>query len=165
MSDALPITPEQIAEQAIAAAKAGAAILHLHARDPSDGRSSADPELFLRFIPALNDATDAVVNITTGGSLTMSVEDRLATPLRLSPEKCSLNMGSMNFGFFAIADKQTHCRPRHHRGRRPTGALAVLHNSKLAGCSSGLLCQASSSDYVPRKVGLRFSKNAVTPSL
>ena len=107
MSDALPITGVQIAEQSVAAANAGAAILHLHARDPLDGRPSADPELFMQFVPAIHDATDAVINITTGGSLTMSVQERLAAPLRLSPEMCSLNMGSMNFGFFAIADKQT----------------------------------------------------------
>ncbi|MBC7703808.1 MAG: 3-keto-5-aminohexanoate cleavage protein, partial [Rhodoferax sp.] len=71
MSDALPITGAEIAEQSVAAAKAGAAILHLHARDPRDGRPSADPELFMQFVPAIHDATDAVINITTGGSLTM----------------------------------------------------------------------------------------------
>lgn len=131
MSDALPITGAEIAEQSVAAAKAGAAILHLHARDPRDGRPSADPELFMQFVPAIHDATDAVINITTGGSLTMSVEERLAAPLRLSPEMCSLNMGSMNFGFFAIADKQTHWK---HEWERPyvLGSRSAIFRNTFA---------------------------------
>src|SRR5579884_410371 len=95
MSDALPITPDQIATQAINAAKAGAAILHLHARDPKDGRPSPDPAVFMQFLPRIKQATDAVVNITTGGGHKMTVEERLAAPLKASPEMCSLNMGSM----------------------------------------------------------------------
>lgn len=105
MSDALPVTPAEIAEQAIAAAEAGAAILHLHARDPIDGRPTPDPAVFMQFLPAIKDATDAVVNITTGGSLNMTVEQRLAAPLLAKPEMCSLNMGSMNFGIFPLADR------------------------------------------------------------
>jgi len=105
MSDALPITPAQIAEQAIAAANAGAAILHLHARDPQDGRPSADPQLFMEFLPLIRDATDAVCNLTTGGSLKMTVEERMAPPLVASPEMCSLNMGTMNFALYPMADR------------------------------------------------------------
>jgi uncharacterized protein (DUF849 family) len=103
MSDALPYTPNDIAEQAIAAAKAGASVLHLHARDPQDGRPTPDPEVFLQFLPRIKQATDAVINITTGGGLNMTVEQRLAAPFRTSPELCSCNMGSMNFGLFPMA--------------------------------------------------------------
>ncbi|OYW49466.1 MAG: 3-keto-5-aminohexanoate cleavage protein, partial [Rhizobiales bacterium 12-68-15] len=77
MSDHLPITPSEIAEQAIAAAEAGAAILHLHARDPKDGRPTPDPAVFMEFLPRIKQSCDAVINITTGGGLNMTVEDRL----------------------------------------------------------------------------------------
>ena len=102
MSDALPITPYQIAEQAIAASEAGAAILHLHARNPEDGRPTGDPAMFMQFLPRIKQATDSVINITTGGSPTMPVEERLAGVMKLSPEMCSLNMGSMNFGLYPM---------------------------------------------------------------
>lgn len=105
MSDALPITPNEIAEQAIAAAEAGAAILHLHARDPKDGRPTPDPAVFMEFLPRIKQATDAVINITTGGGLNMTVEDRLAAPLKAAPEMCSLNMGSMNFALHPLAKR------------------------------------------------------------
>ena len=103
MSPYLPLTPEQIAAQAIEAAQAGAAILHLHARDPRDGRPTADPAVFDQFIPSIRDATDAVINITTGGSTRMTLEERLAYPLQAKPEMCSLNMGSMNFSIHPAA--------------------------------------------------------------
>lgn len=105
MSPYLPLTPDQIAEQAIEAAQAGAAILHLHARDPSDGRPTPDPAVFDRFVPRIRDATDAVINITTGGSTRMTLDERLAYPLRAQPEMCSLNMGSMNFSIHPVARK------------------------------------------------------------
>jgi uncharacterized protein (DUF849 family) len=105
MSEYLPITPNEIAEQAIAAAEAGASILHLHARDPNDGRPTPDPKVFMQFLPRIKQSTDAVVNITTGGGLQMTVEDRLAAPLIASPEMCSLNMGSMNFAIHGLADR------------------------------------------------------------
>jgi uncharacterized protein (DUF849 family) len=105
MSPHLPCTPDEIAAEAIAAAEAGAAILHLHARDPADGRPSPDPELFLQFLPRIKQATDAVVNITTGGSAMMTLDDRLAAALRAKPEMCSLNMGSMNFGTYPALDR------------------------------------------------------------
>ncbi|CAM4152005.1 3-keto-5-aminohexanoate cleavage protein [Bordetella muralis] len=107
MSAHLPLTPEQIAEQAIEAAAAGAAILHLHARDPVDGRPTADPAIFDAFVPHIRDATDAVINITTGGSTRMTLEERLAYPLRAKPEMCSLNMGSMNFSIHPAARRIT----------------------------------------------------------
>lgn len=105
MSEYLPLSPAQIVEQSIAAAEAGAAILHLHARDPVDGRPSPDPALFRQFVPAIAQATDAVINITTGGSTRMTLQERLAYPLRLKPELCSLNMGSMNFSIHPMAKK------------------------------------------------------------
>ena len=105
MSDALPITPEQIAVESIAAAEAGAAIIHLHARMPEDGAPTGDPEVFGRFLPIIKQRTDAVINITTGGSPTMTVQDRLRGAMRFQPEMCSLNMGSMNFAIFPAAKR------------------------------------------------------------
>ncbi|MFM0627603.1 beta-keto acid cleavage family enzyme [Paraburkholderia xenovorans] len=102
MSPYLPVTPDEIARSAIEAAQAGAAIVHLHARDPLDGRPSQAPELFRRFVPAIKEASDAVINITTGGAPTMTVEERLQPALELRPELASLNMGSMNFGLYEM---------------------------------------------------------------
>lgn len=102
MSPHLPITPAEIADQAIEAAEAGASILHLHARDPETGQPTADPTVFLQFLPRIHDSTDAVINLTTGGSSAMSLEERLAAPARIRPEMASLNMGSMNFGLFPL---------------------------------------------------------------
>jgi uncharacterized protein (DUF849 family) len=102
MSPHLPLTPDEVASQAIEAAEAGAAILHLHARDPKDGRPTPDPAVFMQFLPRIKQATNAVVNITTGGGAGMTVDERLAAPLRASPEMCSLNMGSMNFGLYPM---------------------------------------------------------------
>jgi uncharacterized protein (DUF849 family) len=105
LSDALPYTPADIAQQAVDAAKAGAAILHLHARNPKDGSPTGDPEIFNQFLPVIKSQTDAVINLTTGGSPEMSVEQRLAAALRFQPEMCSLNMGSMNFSFHGMTGK------------------------------------------------------------
>ena len=105
MSDALPITPEEIAQQSIDASQAGASILHLHARDPESGKPTSDPDVFMRFLPVIKEACNSVINITTGGSLLATVDQRLSGPLRVEPEMCSLNMGSMNFGLFPIAKK------------------------------------------------------------
>ena len=105
MSPWLPVTPDEIAEQAIDAAQAGAAILHLHARDPKDGRPSPDPAVFMQFLPRIKAGCDAIVNITTGGSVKMTLEERLAAPLRASPEMCSLNMGTMNFALYPAAER------------------------------------------------------------
>ena len=108
MTPHLPITPRQIADEAVAAAAAGASIIHLHARDPRDGRPTAAPELFAEFLPAIRAQTDAVLAITTGGGQNMTVEDRLAAARACAPEMCSLNMGSMNFGLYpALARHST----------------------------------------------------------
>ena len=104
MSPYLPITGDEVAEQAIGAAEAGASILHLHARNP-DGSPTPDPKAFMEFLPRIKQNTDAVVNITTGGGHGMSLEERLAAAVAASPEMTSLNMGSMNFGLFPILDK------------------------------------------------------------
>lgn len=105
MSQYLPLTPADIAAQAIDAAHAGAAILHLHARDPKDGRPSADPDVFAQFLTPIKAATDAVINITSGGSTKMTLAERLAPPLRFKPEMASLNMGSMNFSIHPVANR------------------------------------------------------------
>ena len=105
MSPHLPVTPDQIAEQAIEAAEAGAAILHLHARDPENGRPTQDPAMFARFLPRLKQSTDAVLNLTTGGSPAMTVEERLQPAFKFAPEVASLNMGSMNFSFHPLAER------------------------------------------------------------
>ena len=105
MTPHLPISPEQIAAEGVGAAKAGAAILHLHARDPRDGRPSPDPMLFMDFLGRISAETDAIANLTTGGSATMTLEERLAGPMQAEPEMCSLNLGSMNFGLFPAASK------------------------------------------------------------
>jgi uncharacterized protein (DUF849 family) len=102
MSPHLPVTPDEIAEAGIAAAEAGAAILHLHARNPEDGRPTQDPDVFMKFLPRIKQSTEAVVNITTGGSPHMQVEERLQPALKCKPEVASLNMGSMNFGLFPM---------------------------------------------------------------
>ena len=105
MSPHLPVTADEIAHAAIEAANAGAAILHLHARDPKDGRPSQDPELFRPFLSKIKAATNAVINITTGGSPHMSVEERMLPATTFKPELASLNMGSMNFGLFPMLDR------------------------------------------------------------
>ena len=105
MSEYLPLTPDEIAKQSIGAAEAGASIIHLHARDPVAGKPSSDPDLFMQFLSRIKQSSDAVLNITTGGGLQMTVEQRLAAPLKAQPEMCSLNMGSMNFALFPIVSK------------------------------------------------------------
>lgn len=105
MSGALPVNPEEIAEQSIAAAEAGAAIIHLHARIPDTGEPTGDPDIYARFLQPIRGTTDAVINITTGGSAAMTVEERLKAAVRFKPEMCSLNMGSINFAFFGAAKR------------------------------------------------------------
>ena len=102
MSPYLPVTPEEIADQAVEAAEAGASILHLHARNPKTGQPTADPDVFMQFLPKIKQRCDAVINITTGGSSLMTIEERLAAPTLAEPEMASLNMGSMNFGLFPM---------------------------------------------------------------
>jgi uncharacterized protein (DUF849 family) len=102
MSPHLPVTPDEIADQAVESAQAGAAILHLHARNPETGQPTADPAVFMQFLPRIKNECDAVINITTGGSSLMTLEERLAAPNLAQPEMASLNMGSMNFGLFPM---------------------------------------------------------------
>ncbi|MEP0156318.1 3-keto-5-aminohexanoate cleavage protein [Pseudophaeobacter sp.] len=103
MSPYLPVTPAEISDQAQGAAEAGAAILHLHARNPQTGQPSARAEDFMSFLPQLKQSCDAVLNLSTGGSAVMTLDDRLAAPKRVEPEMCSLNMGSMNFALYPAA--------------------------------------------------------------
>ena len=105
MSPHLPITPDEIADASIGAWEAGASIIHLHARNPEDGSPTPDPDVFMEFLPRVKQATDAVVNISTGGGHGMTVQQRLEAAVKASPEMTSLNMGSMNFGLFPILDK------------------------------------------------------------
>ncbi len=107
MSPYLPITPEQITADAVGAAEAGAAIVHLHARDPVSGRPDQTPEAFARFLPRIKQQTDAVINITTGGSPFMTVAERVRPAATFKPEVASLNMGSMNFGLYHLLDRYT----------------------------------------------------------
>jgi uncharacterized protein (DUF849 family) len=105
MSPYLPITPDEIAKEAIAAADEGAAILHLHARNPETGQPDQTPDGFAKFLPRVKAATNAVINITTGGSPFMKVEERVKPAATFKPEVASLNMGSMNFGLYHLVDK------------------------------------------------------------
>ncbi|WP_321798245.1 3-keto-5-aminohexanoate cleavage protein [Caballeronia sp. J97] len=110
MSEHLPLTPDDIRRQALEAAEAGAAILHLHARNPEDGRPTPSPEVFRQFVPAIAAETDAVINISTGGSTRMTLDERLAYARVARPEMCSLNMGSMNFSLHPVAAKMASWR-------------------------------------------------------
>jgi uncharacterized protein (DUF849 family) len=105
MSPYLPVTADEIADAAIGAAEAGAAIVHLHARKPEDGSPSQDPDLFRAFLPKIKAASNVVINLTTGGAPTMLVEERLQPALQLKPEVASLNMGSMNFGLYEMLNR------------------------------------------------------------
>ena len=105
MSPYLPFKPEDIAQQAIEAARAGAAILHLHARDPQNGRPLGDPDVYMQFLPKIKACTNAVINITTGGSLYMDLDQRLAAARRAKPEMASFNMGSINFSIHRMAKR------------------------------------------------------------
>ncbi|WP_071674010.1 BKACE family enzyme [Nioella nitratireducens] len=107
MSPYLPVTPDEITTHAVEAAEAGASILHLHARDPETGQPSAETDHFMSFLPRIKQATDAVLNISTGGSAVMTLDQRLAAPKRAEPEMCSLNMGTMNFALYPAADRIT----------------------------------------------------------
>ena len=116
MSPHLPITPAEIADAAVGAAEAGAAIVHLHARDPVDGRPTQDPKYFREFAPAIRARSNVVINFTTGGAPTMPIEERLQPALQLKPEVASLNMGSMNFGLYPMLERFKEFR---HEWERP----------------------------------------------
>ncbi|SEM63682.1 Uncharacterized conserved protein, DUF849 family [Roseovarius tolerans] len=107
MSPHLPVTADEIAKAGVEAAEAGASILHLHARDPGTGRPSADPDHFRAFLPRLKQGCDAVLNLSTGGSAVMTLDERLAAPKEAAPEMASLNMGTMNFALYPMAERIT----------------------------------------------------------
>jgi uncharacterized protein (DUF849 family) len=116
MSPHLPVTAQQIADEAVAAVQAGAAIVHLHARDPKDGRPVQTPEAFLPFVTDIKRRCDGIINITTGGAPTMTVQERMRPALELKPEVASLNMGSMNFGLYPMLKR---FKEFHHPWERP----------------------------------------------
>jgi uncharacterized protein (DUF849 family) len=153
MSPYLPITGADIAAQAIDAAHAGAAILHLHARDPGNGRPSSDPAHWAGFLPAIKAGCDAVVNMTTGGSAVMSLDQRLAAPKRFAPEMCSLNMGTMNFALYPMAARITDWK---HDWERPflEGTDDLVFKNTPA---TSPMCWARC-----RRAGLGSSLNAMT---
>lgn len=116
MSEKLPVTPDQIADQAVAAAEAGAAMLHLHARDPETGQPTQDPAAFRAFVPRIKERCNAIINITTGAGLGMTMDQRLAAAADLRPEVCSMNMGSLNFNISGAAARIDSFR---HEWERP----------------------------------------------
>lgn len=129
MTPHLPITPDQITAEAIAAAEAGAAILHLHARDPETGQPDQTPEGFAPFLPRIKQGTDAVINITTGGSPYMSVDERAAPAAQFQPEVASLNMGSMNFGLYPMLKRFTEFKFDWERAHLEGSRDLVFRNS------------------------------------
>jgi len=123
------ITPDEIAAAAIAAAEAGATVLHLHARDPVDGRPTQDPDVFRQFLPRIKANTDAVINITTGGNPSMTIDERLQPALQLQPEVASLNMGSMNFGLYPMLKRFTEFKYSWEREHLENSRDLVFRNS------------------------------------
>ena len=129
MSPHLPVSADEIAEAAIEAAAAGAAVLHLHARDPKDGRPSQDPDLFRPFLSRIRKATNAVVNITTGGSPHMTVAERMKPAATFKPELASLNMGSMNFGLFPMLKRFTEFQHEWEREHLENSRNLIFKNT------------------------------------
>jgi uncharacterized protein (DUF849 family) len=129
MSPHLPVTPDEIAAAAIGAAEAGAAIVHLHARDPATGRPDQSPEAFARFLPRIKQATDAVINLTTGGAPYMTVQERVKPAETFKPEVASLNMGSMNFGLFPMLGRFKNFKHDWERGALENSRDLVFRNT------------------------------------
>jgi uncharacterized protein (DUF849 family) len=129
MSPYLPVTPDEIAREAIAAAEAGAAILHLHARHPEDGRPAFDPAVYRQFLPRIHAATDAVINITTGGGVSMTLDERLAAAIDVSAEMASCNMGSLNFAIFPVLDKMKTFKHQWERDYVEGSRGAIFRNT------------------------------------
>ena len=128
MSPHLPVTPEEIADAAIGAAEAGAAIVHLHARDPATGRPDQSPEAFAPFLPVIKQRSSCVVNLTTGGAPTMTVQERVRPAATYRPEVASLNLGAMNFGLFGMLNR-CHVRFQGLRTRNTTGPFVSVAGS------------------------------------
>lgn len=129
MSPHLPITPNEIVDAAVGAAEAGASIIHLHARDPETGKPSPDARLFMDFLPRIKQQTDAVMNISTGGGLKMSLEERLEAAHAAKPELCSLNMGSMNFALHHIAPKYDQWKHDWEKGYLEDTKKGIVSNT------------------------------------
>jgi uncharacterized protein (DUF849 family) len=129
MSPYLPVSPDDIVREAVAAASAGAAILHLHARNPDDGRPDQSPEAFARILPRIRQNCDAIINLTTGGSPFMRVEERIRPALHYKPEVASLNMGSINFGLYNLLDRYTEFRHSWEREFLGSTRDLVFRNS------------------------------------
>ncbi len=129
MSPHLPQTPDEIAAQSVAAAEAGASIIHLHARDPENGRPSPDPDIFKQFLPRIKQQTDAVVNITTGGGQGMTVDERIAAAMYAQPEMASLNMGSINFGLYPMLDRYPEFKHDWERKHLEDSRNAIFRNT------------------------------------
>ena len=129
MSPHLPVTPDEIVEQSVDAAKAGASIIHLHARNPMDGSPTGDPAVFEAFLGRIKQQTDAVVNITTGGSNGMSAEDRLAAAKRFAPEVASLNMGTMNFDYGQAAVRVVEWKHEWEAAYVASSGERIAHNT------------------------------------
>lgn len=131
MSPHLPVTPDQIAEAAIGAAEAGAAVLHLHARNPADGSPSPKAEDFMAFLPRIKQATDAVINISTGGSATMTLDARLEGARAAQPELCSLNMGPLIFDFSAAGRRVAQWQHAWERDYVESSRGRIMYNDNL----------------------------------
>jgi len=129
MSPHLPVTPREIADAAVGAAEAGAAIVHLHARDPVDGRPTQDPKYFREFAADIRKRSDVVINFTTGGAATMTIEERLQPALLLKPEVASLNMGSMNFGLYPMLERFHEFRFDWERDYLATSDARIFRNT------------------------------------
>lgn len=129
MSPHLPVTPDEMVTQAVGAWEAGASIIHLHARDPETGKPSSRVEDFMAFLPRIKQSSDAVLNISTGGSSQMTLEERLAPALAAEPEMCSLNMGSMNFGIFPLAERYSDWRHDWEKGFLEATRDVVFRNT------------------------------------
>ncbi len=129
MSPYLPVTPQEIADAAVGAAEAGAAIVHLHARDPVDGSPTQDPRYFREFAPEIRRRSDVVLNFTTGGAATMTIEERLQPALQLKPEVASLNMGSMNFGLYPMLQRYTEFKHSWERTYLATSDERIFRNT------------------------------------
>jgi uncharacterized protein (DUF849 family) len=142
MSPYLPVTPDEIIEAAVGAAEAGAAIIHLHARDPVTGRPDQSPDAFARFLPQIKQRTGAALNLTSGGSPFMTIEERIQPSMRFAPEVASLNMGSFNFGLFPMLERFTEFRHPWERQHLENSRDLIFRNTfkdieyALAQCSA-----------------------------
>ena len=166
MSPYLPVTPQEIAEAAVGAAEAGAAIVHLHARDPVDGSPTQDPKYFREFAPQIKRRSNVVLNFTTGGAATMTIEERLQPALLLKPEVASLNMGSMNFGLFPMLNrfktfKHDWEQQELENSRASCSAIPTRTSSSCCAVSA-TLARASSSSATTRRISTisRISSSA-----